>query len=95
MANTGYVRNDENNDPVSSGDQPGYATTSYLGGTTGWSTVTHRDFNTDYIAYTYNSAAGIGTRTPSVYQRHDANNNPVGVGTYQRHDADNNPVTSP
>ncbi len=95
MANTGYVRNDENNDPVSSGDQPGYATTSYLGGTTGWSTVTHRDFNADYIAYTYNSAAGIGTRTPAAYQRHDANNNPVGVGTYQRHDADNNPVTSP
>lgn len=95
MANTGYVRHDENNNPVSSGDEPGYATTSYLGGTTGWSTVTHRDYNADYIAYTYNSAAGIGTRTPAAYQRHDANNNPVGVGTYQRHDADNNPVTSP
>ncbi len=38
----------------------------------------------DYIAYTYNSVAGIGTRTPAAYQRHDANNNPVGVGTYQR-----------
>jgi len=93
MANTGYIRYDEDNNQ--DGTQPGYATTSYLGGTTGWSTVTHRDFNADYIAYTYNSAAGIGTRTPAAYQRHDANNNPVGVGTYQRHDADNNPVTSP
>ena len=88
-----YIRHDENNAKVS--PQPGSASTSYLGGTTGWSTVTHRDFNADYIAYTYNSPAGIGTRTPAAYQRHDANNNPVGVGTYQRHDADNNPVTSP
>lgn len=93
MANTGYIRYDEDNNQDAT--QPGYATTSYLGGTTGWSTVTHRDFNADYIAYTYNSPAGIGTRTPAAYQRHDANNNPVGVGTYQRHDADNNPVTSP
>ena len=93
MANTGYVRHDEDNNQDSS--QPGYATTSYLGGTTGWSTVTHRDFNADYIAYTYNSAAGIGTRTPASYQRHDENNQAVGVGTYQRHDSSNDPITSP
>ena len=88
-----YIRHDANNNPVS--PQPGVTTVSYLGGTTGWSTVTYEDYNSDYIAYTYNSVAGIGTRTPSSYQRHDKDNNPVGVGTYQRHDSDNNPITSP
>ena len=88
-----YIRHDANNNPVS--PQPGFTTVSYLGGTTGWSTVTYENFNDDYVAYTYNSPAGIGTRTPASYQRHDASNNPVGVGTYQRHDADNNPITSP
>ena len=88
-----YIRHDENNTQVN--PQPGSASTSYLGGTTGWSSVTYYDFNADYIAYTYNSAAGIGTRTPSAYQRHDINNNPVGVGSYQRHDINNNPITSP
>ena len=88
-----YIRHDENNTQVHL--QPGSASTSYLGGTTGWSSVTHYDFNADYIAYTYNSVAGIGTRTPAAYQRHDANNNPVGIGTYQRYDVNNSPITTP
>lgn len=88
-----YIRHDVNNNPVS--PQPGFTTVTGLGGTTGWSTVTYENFNTDYIAYTYNSAAGIGTRASSTYQRHDINNNPVGVGSYQRHDINNNPITSP
>ena len=45
--------------------------------------------------YTYNSNAGVGTRTPASYQRHNDSNQAVGVGTYQRHDSDNNPITSP
>ena len=49
--------------------QPGVTTVSYLGGTTGWSTVAYQNFNSDYIAYTYNSNAGVGTRTPASYQR--------------------------
>ena len=86
-----YVRHDKDNNQVS--PQPGSASTSYLGGTTGWSTVTCKDFNVDYIAYTYNSPAGIGTRTPASYQRYDESNSPVGIGTYQRHDVNNNPIT--
>jgi len=84
----GYIRHDENNNPVS--PQPGVTTVSYLGGTTGWSTVTYENFNTSYVRHDENCqpVANIGT-----YQRHDENNNPVGVGTYQRHDENNNPIT--
>lgn len=85
-----YIRHDENNQPVS--PQPGFTTVTRFGGNEGWTTITYEDFNVDYIAYDYNSPAGIGTRTPSSYQRHDENNNPVGVGTYQRHDENNNPI---
>ena len=88
-----YIRHDKDNNQVS--PQPGVTTVSYLGGQTGWSTVTYQDFNSDYIAYTYNSNAGVGTRTPASYQRHDENNQAVGVGTYQRHDSNNDPITSP
>ena len=88
-----YIRHDESNTQDSS--QPGVTTVSYLGGQTGWSTVTYQDFNSDYIAYTYNSNAGVGTRTPASYQRHDENNQAVGVGTYQRHDSNNDAITSP
>lgn len=87
-----YIRHDSNNNPVS--PQPGFTTVTRFGGTEGWSTITYEDFNSDYIAYDYNSPAGIGTRTPASYQRHDSNNNPVGVGTYQRHDSNNNPISA-
>tara|TARA_Y100000033_G_scaffold25808_1_gene24411 strand:+ start:788 stop:1063 length:276 start_codon:yes stop_codon:yes gene_type:complete len=89
----GYIRHDSNNNPA--GTQPTKIIVNELGGTTGWSTVVSENFNGDYIAYTYNSNAGVGTRTPASYQRHDENNQPVGVGTYQRHDINNNPITSP
>tara|TARA_B100000035_G_scaffold239433_1_gene207705 strand:- start:509 stop:769 length:261 start_codon:yes stop_codon:yes gene_type:complete len=84
----GYIRHDENNNPVS--PQPGKITVTNLGGTTGWSTVTYENFNTGYVRHDEdcNPVASIGT-----YQRHDENNNPVGVGTYQRHDENNNPIT--
>ena len=86
-----YIRHNESNNVES--PQPGFSTVTQFGNTEGWSTITYENFNVDYIAYTYNSSAGIGTRTPDSYQRHDENNNPVGVGTYQRHDENNNPVS--
>ena len=67
----GYIRHDENNNPVS--PQPGVTTVSYLGGTTGWSTVTYENFNTSYVRHDENNnPVGVGT-----YQRHDENNNPI------------------
>lgn len=87
-----YIRHDENNNPVVS--QPGFTTVVAFGSTEGWSTVTYEDWNADYIAYDYNSPAGIGTRTPASYQRHRYDpvtglNTPVSVGVYQRHDENN------
>lgn len=84
-----YIRHDENNNRVS--PQPGISTSTEKN--EGWSNVVYYDFNADYVARTYNSAAGSGARTPGTYQRHDANNNPVGVGTYQRYDSSNNAIT--
>ena len=86
-----YIRHDKNNSAVS--PQPGSTTVNQFSADEGWSTVTYKNFNADYIAYTYNSVAGIGTRTPADYQRHDTDNNSVGVGTYQRYGKDNTQVT--
>lgn len=85
-----YIRHDENNNPVV--PQPGFTTVGVFTGTEGWTTIEYEDFNVDYIAYDYNSPAGIGTRIPASYQRHDENNNPIGIGTYQRHDENNDPI---
>lgn len=86
-----YVRHDENNNPVS--PQPGSTTVNQFSGNEGWTTVTYKDFNTDYVARTYGAASGTGVRTPAAYQRHDENGNPVTPAPYQRHDENNNPVT--
>ena len=90
----GYIRHDSNNNPAVT--QPTKIIVNELVKRNNW--LVNRaseNFNGDYIAYTYNSNAGVGTRTPASYQRHDENNQPVGVGTYQRHDINNNPITSP
>ena len=86
-----YIRHDESNNSVN--PQPGSTEVNQFSGTEGWSTKTYKNFNADYVARTYNSAAGTGVRTPGTYQRHDENNNPVTPGTYQRHDYNNNAVT--
>ena len=84
-----YIRHDANNNPVS--PQPGVTTVSYLGGQAGWSTVTYENYNSDYIAYTYNSPAGIGTRTPGTYQARNADNTTRTPAVYIRHDETNLP----
>lgn len=87
-----YIRHDENCGV--STVQPGFTTVVAFGSTEGWSTVTYEDWNADYIAYDYNSPAGIGTRTPASYQRYRYDpvtgiNTAVSVGVYQRHDENN------
>lgn len=87
-----YIRHDENCGV--STVQPGFTTVVSFGSTEGWSTVTYEDWNADYIAYDYNSPAGIGTRTPASYQRYRYDpvtgiNTAVSVGVYQRHDENN------
>jgi|DEB0MinimDraft_6_1074348.scaffolds.fasta_scaffold01698_7 hypothetical protein len=91
----GYTRHDINNQVVS--PQPISIATTIFSGTEGWSTITYYDFNGDYVAYDYNSPAGIGTRTPAPYQRYRYDpvsgiNTVVAVDPYQRHDVNNDPV---
>ena len=84
-----YIRHDINNNPVS--PQPGVSTVSDLGGVSGWSTVTYQNYNSDFIARTYNglsvrevnsfTARNIDNtaRTPAVNVRHDETNLPTPV----------------
>jgi len=81
-----YIRHDKDNNQVT--PQPVSIARTFFSGTEGWSTVTSYDWNGNYIARKSDNTS----RTPQTYQRHDVNNNPVGVGTYQRHDKDNNPI---
>ena len=89
-SNLNYVRYDENNDAVD--PQPGFTTAQSPPVGAGWSTRLYRNYSADYIAYEYNSNAGIGTRTPAVYVRHDEDNNVGVVSGYVRHDENNDPV---
>ena len=81
-----YVRYDIKNIAVS--PQPGSTTINQFSGTEGWSTVTYKDWNADYVPRDVsNSVITPGTfqaryvdntvRTPAAYQRHDLNNSPV------------------
>ena len=89
-ANRDFVRHDEDNNVAN--PQPGFTTAQSPPVGAGWSTRLYYNFNDDYIAYTYNSNAGIGTRTPAVYVRHDENNNVGVVSGYVRPDEINDPV---
>jgi hypothetical protein len=87
-----YIRYDKDNAQVV--PQPGFTTVVAFGSTEGWSTITYEEWNADYIAYEYNSPAGVGTRTPAPYQRYRYDpitgiNTAVSVGVYQRHDENN------
>ena len=85
-----YVRHDKDNNQVS--PQPGKTSVTQFGGTEGWSSITYENFNADYIAYTYNSVAGIGTRTPAAYQARNADNSVRNPAAYQRHNINNQDV---
>ena len=92
----GYTRHDINNQVVS--PQPISIAVTAFSGPEGWSSITYYNFNGDYIAYDYNSPAGIGTRTPASYQRYRYDpvsgiNTAVSVGSYQRYDENNDPVS--
>ena len=78
-----YIRHDKDNNPVN--PQPGSTTHSDLGGSSGWTEVTYKNFNADYVPRDVsNSVITRGTfqarnadntvRTPAAYQRHDINN---------------------
>lgn len=81
-----YIRHNISNVQVD--PQPGFSTVTLFGVNEGWSSLSYRDYNSDYVRHDENNnPIGIGT-----YQRHDLNNTQISVETYQRHDLNNNPV---
>jgi hypothetical protein len=81
-----YVRYDTTNTIVS--PQPTSVEVTIFDGTEGWTDITYKNWNGDYVARnTDNTVRTPGTfqarnydntvRTPGVYQRHNVNNDPV------------------
>ena len=85
-----YVRHDKDNNQVS--PQPGKTSVTQFGGTEGWSSITYENFNADYVARVYNSAAGSSPRTPGTYQARNTDNSVRSPAAYQRHDINNQDV---
>lgn len=81
-----YIRHDINNSPVD--PQPSSTEVTVYSGTEGWSDITYKNWNTDYVARNADNTE----RTPGVYQARNADNTPRTPALYQRHDANNNPV---
>jgi hypothetical protein len=81
-----YIRHDINNVPVAT--QPSSTSVTRYAGTEGWSTITYKVWNGDYVA----KLSDNSTRTPGTYQARNSDNTTRTPGTYQRHDKDNNPV---
>ena len=78
-----YVRYDYYN--VIADPQPASTTVNQFSGTEGWSTVTYKDWNGDYVAHNYANAV----RTPGTYQARNYDNTTRTPAAYQRHDVNN------
>ena len=81
-----YIRHDINNNPVS--PQPGVSTVSDLGGISGWSTVTYQNYNSDFIARTYN---GLSVREVNSFTARNIDNTAREPEDYLRRDDTNFP----
>ena len=81
-----YIRHDINNDPTD--PQPSSIEVTIFDGTEGWTDITYKDWNVDYVARNVDNTV----RTPGIYQARTADNTPRTPAAYQRHDIDNNPI---
>lgn len=81
-----YVRHTIDNlvDP----NQPASTEVTIFDGTEGWTDITYKDWNADYIARNSDNSV----RTPGTYQARTADNTPRTPAAYQRHDVNNDPV---
>jgi hypothetical protein len=82
-----YERNDLNNDPA--GTQPASNSITLFGGSEGWTTIIHEDWNGDYSKRDITN----GTVVPGTYSKRNIDNEVVIPAAYQRRDTDNNPVS--
>ena len=81
-----YIRNDINNDPVD--PQPSSTEVTIFDGTEGWTDITYKDWNGDYVAH----ADDNSVRTPGTFQPRNYDNTVRTPVDYQRHDQYNDPV---
>ena len=81
-----YIRNDINNTPTD--PQPSSIEVTIFDGTEGWTDITYKDWNVDYVARSVDNTV----RTPGTYQARTADNTPRTPAAYQRHDVNNDPV---
>jgi hypothetical protein len=81
-----YIRHDINND--STDPQPSSTEVTIFDGTEGWTDITYKDWNVDYVARNVDNTV----RIPDTYQARTADNTPRTPVDYQRHDVNNDPV---
>ena len=81
-----YVRYDSTNTIVS--PQPTSVDVTIFDGTEGWTDITYKDWNGDYVA----RKADNSVRTPGTYQARNSDNTPRTPAAYQRHDVNNDAV---
>jgi hypothetical protein len=81
-----YVRYDTDNVAVS--PQPASTEVTIFDGTEGWTDITYKDWNGDYVARNTDNTV----RTPGTFQPRNYDNTVRTPGVYQRYDVDNNPV---
>jgi hypothetical protein len=81
-----YVRYDTTNTIVD--PQPTSVEVTIFDGTEGWTEITYKDWNGDYVPHTYTNTV----RTPGTFQARNYNNTNRTPADYQRHDVNNNPV---
>jgi len=81
-----YVRYDSTNTIVS--PQPTSVDVTIFDGTEGWTDITYKDWNGDFVAHAYDNTV----RTPGTFQARNYDNTTRTPGVYQRHDVDNNEV---
>ena len=81
-----YVRYDTDNVAVS--PQPASTEVTIFDGTEGWTDITYKDWNGDYVARNTDNTV----RTPGVFQARNYDNTTRTPADYQRYDTDNNAV---
>ena len=70
--------------------QPGSSTVNKFSGNEGWTTVTYKNWNGDYVAKDYSN----NTRTPGTFQARNHDNTTRTPAAYQRHDINNSAVSA-
>lgn len=81
-----YIRHDTTNTPVV--PQPTSTDVTIFDATEGWSDITYKDWNGDYVPRNYDNTV----RTPGSYQARNYDNTVRTPADYQRHDINNDPV---